>query len=175
MRTILRGHRCYVRIDDATMKIDGETSPFERRLFILKDCHLGYPAGGRVRVPVSVLLDTGNDVTLVNPEKAHQLQDLIGFDIPFERRFRHDSSASLEPTYDLVLNFPGSRVPYRHPYGFMAHTSWNFEVADVWLGQDIFSQLRVTFDGPKGTVTVVDPKARPAAPRAKRDRSRGRT
>jgi hypothetical protein len=46
---------------------------------------------------------------------------------------------------------------YSSEHGFISLHGWDFEGAEVWLGQDIFNKLVVTFDGAGGKVSISDP------------------
>lgn len=109
---------------------------------------------------MKALLDTGNDVTIVKPDKVNELERHIGGMIPVESRLLYygQSGGSYEPAYALAFVFPGDHQHYSSAYGFIAPSNWYFDIADVWLGQDLFRQLVVTFNGIKGTVTVIDPR-----------------
>jgi hypothetical protein len=158
MKTVLKDHPCWIPIGG--VEIGGEIWP-RPKLCILNDCRLGFRLAGAAQVLLTVLLDTGNDVTIVRPDKVAELESLFGVKFPVGRSIPYGERGVLEPAYDLDFVFPGDDYRYLSRYGFIAPASWNFDVADVWLGQDIFSQLIVTFNGPERSVTVLDPN-RPA-------------
>lgn len=126
------------------------------QLFILEGA-VAFRGYLHVKVAVEALLDTGNEITIVKPEKVGELEAVLGFRIPVKRRFRYYGHIDLQPAFDLAFIFRGDH-PYSSRYGFIAPSDWDFDIADVWLGQDIFSQLVITFDGVKGIITIIDPK-----------------
>jgi hypothetical protein len=150
MKTVLEDHLCYVEIEQS-----------RPRLFVL-EAAIAFCHTLDVQVKVKALLDTGNDITIVRPEKVLELEEYLKVMLPVGRTFLYygaDGSEKPEPAYDLAFIFPGGHS-YSSGYGFIAPSNWYFgDIADVWVGQDIFSQLVTTFDGAKGTVTIIDPEA----------------
>jgi len=137
-----------------------DIGPGRPKLFVLDDCSLTLKRGPSSRqvvsVQVSVLLDTGTDVTIVRPEKITELERSSG-PLDFEL-CRYGSPMRHEPLYfDIGIAFPGARKSSSFKYGIVAPRSWKFDVADLWLGQDILSRFVTTFDGPKGRIKIVDP------------------
>lgn len=117
-----------------------------------------------VQIPVKVLLDTGTDITLVNPAVVNALNSMLGGDsgdpIQLSRKinFFNSPGTSFENAYKLGIVLGGYK--YFSIFGFIAPRNWDFEDMDVWMGQDILQQLVVTFDGPERTITAMDPKLR---------------
>jgi hypothetical protein len=154
---------CYVDIGVVGVEENGRFyEPKMPLLPVTEKLSLCYRYDDSVCVPVRALLDTGNDITLVKPETVRRLNKELNFDIPQFRktRFMGKNGWKYEPTYKLALVFPGGQV-YSSEYGCISPVAenWDFEDMDVWVGQDIFNQLVVTFDGPGGggKVTIVDP------------------
>jgi len=157
MKTVVDNRSCYVEIADikvfANRRIENWPRP---RLPVLE----GAIAFRDTLVEVTCLLDTGCDITIVNPKKLRELERLRKLEtrssirLPQRRiEFFHEG---LQKAFDLAFIFPGSHR-FTSRYGFIVPSSWDFDVADVWLGQDILNQLEVTFDGVHGTVTIIEP------------------
>jgi hypothetical protein len=174
VRILVKDLACLADVGVVPVEIAGATVDRARpKLFIMEQCRLGCPLAGKEQLPVRVLLDTGNDITIVRPESVKALEALLEVDIqPAGNYPFYASSGEPEPAYLLTLAFAAGDVEYYSTHHFIAPANWDFDVADVWLGQDIFSQLCVTFDGPAGTVTIVDPGRPPRRTRRKRTRRR---
>ena len=140
------------------------TTPMPK-LWMLDGCWIAARGAEAVRVQVSAMFDTGNDSTIVKPSKVRELERLLGGkkQLPIFARHAYGEFGTKAPAYDLIFSFPdhggpgSSRVgdSYGSAYGTIAPTSWLFDFADVWIGQDIFSQLVCTFDGVEGVLTVL--------------------
>lgn len=163
MKIVLKDHPCYVNVLGRTMAEEhGKTISLPRpKLFVIEGA-IAASNNPHKRVEVSALLDVGNDITIVRPKLVREMEKLLGYDLPLKRGrrilYQGDAGARLEPVLDLIFTFPGDHS-YSSKYGFIVPSTKIFDVADVWIGQDIFSQLVTTFDGVKGTVTIIDPKA----------------
>ena len=127
------------------------------KLAILKDCALAPQNDAAKTTPVTVFLDPGTDLTLVRQEKLEDLETSGAVYAPMGRVFFGQQSW---PAFALSFVFPKGET-YSSIYGFIVpeKIDWDldFGVADVWLGRDILNQLYVTFHGPDGTFTIVDP------------------
>lgn len=156
MKTVLDCHQCSRRLGKVKVEAGGKTVDWERpRQFVLQNGLLAYQHWPDVQIPVEALLDTGTDITVVKPEVIRRIERQIGKTLPVERRI--EQGPKLEPAYDLMYVLPGGYQCWSR-YGFIASTSVDFDIGDVWLGQDVFNKLVITFDGPNGTVTIVDPE-----------------
>lgn len=163
MRTILENYPCSERIPDVRVKVSDEEQIWPSpRIPLLK--------GGAVagigdtsrdgRLDVSALLDTGNDLTIIRPDKVIELERLLNCRFPVNKSIlRYDVEDAVdkwEPSYNLVFVFPGDHA-YSSTLGMIAPRNFPWDIGEVWLGQEILSQLILTFDGIKGTITIVDP------------------
>ena len=161
MRTILKDYRCFVA--RGPMETEGfeNKPPLEPKLPIM-NCYIGFDG---VFVKAETLLDTGNDHTIIKPEKVKEIEKKLiknnklpkGGILPVgEVNFIGESHSGLQPSYYLDFKFPkGPR--FSSEYGFIAPSDWHFDVADIWLGQDIFKRFIVTFNGVNGAVTIMEP------------------
>lgn len=181
MKEILSNVPCYRERGEYTVFGDPEhTSLPYPRLPVLHDAWIAHSLVPEVKIPVKVLLDTGNDITIVEPQVLFRLEAEVqkrvdagevkaSIPIPFntERAIPHASN-DLEdpgqpppapgffPVFTLTL-FLTPEDNYSSVHGVIARSGWDFEGMDVWLGQDILSQLKVTFDGVGGEVSILDP------------------
>ncbi|MGE3538962.1 MAG: hypothetical protein AB7N91_16205 [Candidatus Tectimicrobiota bacterium] len=156
MAILLENHPCYRSA--GSMKYDGSGGSFTPQtppIPILNNCAILPKDTGVTHEPVEILLDTGTEITLIKQEKLQQLEDRLQYPLPIQGRIYFDGVP--QPSYSLQLAFPTGR-PFSTDYGFvaLAETDKVFDVGDVWLGQDILSQLIVTFNGASGTVTIED-------------------
>jgi hypothetical protein len=127
------------------------------KIAIVKNCKLASRTNLQVTVPVSGLLDTGTDMTVVNEDHFWSLDNQV----PFYRSTRSVFLGEAPyPLYDLIFLFPNGE-DYSSTHGSIVaeKTDWekDFGIADVWLGRDILNQLHVTFHGPNETFTIMDP------------------
>jgi hypothetical protein len=156
MKEVLRNRLCYRNIGDITLYEDGKQRIIERpKLFILK-AKLLFSDEFKSYVNVNILLDTGNDITIIDFNKVRELERKLGFLIEENKSYPYYGHTDPQPAFDLKLVLKGGYV-LSSTYGFIAPKYWDFDVADVWIGQDIFSQLITTFNGPEGNVTIIDP------------------
>ena len=158
MKPILEEHPCYEDIPgmtkDVVAYVDGQPRLYKRPRMPLLCAEIAASHAPSVRIGIEMLLDTGTDITIIKPEKVRELGERLGGVIPpLSVQFEHE----LAPAYDLKLVFPGNHS-YSGCIGFIAPEDHEFDLGDVWLGQDVLNQLVVTFDGVNGTVTIVDPK-----------------
>lgn len=158
MKTVLKDYPCYLEMGDVTVEMNGKAGEMPRPKLIVIKGEMGYRHVPNISVPVEALLDTGNEVTIVKSEKFSDLEAGLGFRLPVKRKLKYYGHEQLQPTFDLAFIFPGQHQ-YYSDYGFIVPGHWDFDVGDVWLGQDIFGQLIVTFDGVNETVSISDPKA----------------
>jgi hypothetical protein len=130
---------------------------------VLKECWIAASHDPSIRLPVKVLLDTGCDITIVNPTLVDELDDALkkkntdpSYVHPARKIKFYTGKKMFQKAYELsiILSVDGD---YSSQYGFIAPEDWDFEGMDVWLGQDIFAQLIVTFDGVNQTLTIADP------------------
>lgn len=156
MRTILHAHPCAVRDAHQNLRFETE-SQFEQlpmpHLYVLKGA-LVYRCLPHTRIAVEALLDTGCDITIVKPEKIKELENRLDYMISPERTVFYRGFPV--PAYDLAFVLPTGH-PLSSHYRVIAPPREEFDVADMWLGQDIFNQLVITFDGINGTVTIARP------------------
>lgn len=156
MKELLRDHLCYKNIGYISLYENGKKRKIKRpKLYILK-AKLLYNNEFNVRVNVNILLDTGNDITIIDFKKVKELERKLGFLIEVNKAYPYYGHADPQPAFDFKLELNGGHI-LSSTYGFIAPEYWDFDIADVWLGQDIFSQLYTTFNGPEGTVTIKDP------------------
>ena len=114
------------------------------------------------QITVNALLDTGTDITFVNRSIIERLDREFAKEegpVPLARQINNYDNVSnvkaYQKAYKLKLTLGGHS--YASVYGFIVPQVFLFEGMDIWVGQDILQQLIVTFDGPKKTITVVDP------------------
>ncbi len=175
MKEILREVSCYQEMGRVKVK-DGNNqtgSMVRPKLPILRNVSLAYSLAPKIKLSVTALLDTGNDITIVNPQTVKRLEREIKRQVeseavkadfplvlPVERRIEYYEENNkldpFQPAYDLAFFFTDADG-YSSPYGFIAPEEWNFENIDMWLGLDVFSKLVVTFDGVRQLVTIADP------------------
>ena len=105
-------------------------------------------------VKVEALLDTGTDITIVKPEKIDEFDNVASLPVPVVRHIA--IGGVFQPAHDLAFFFPDSNLPHSSEYGMISPLGWDFDVADVWLGQDLLNKFIVTLDGPRGTVSIYD-------------------
>jgi len=156
MKTILKDHACYVDVGTVETEIAGETKNLPKPRLVMLAGKVAYRNFSSAGIPVQALLDTGNDVTILKPQKLREIEKSLGFRLPLQAKIRYYENAELQPTFDLAFIFPGDHA-YFSTFGIVTPRGWNFDVADMWLGQDLLNQLQVTYDGVNRTVTVVDP------------------
>lgn len=111
------------------------------------------------RVEVSALLDTGNDVTIVSPVKVRELERRMNSLLPVLGQVEYAQPGRREPAYPLGFVFDGDHHDHLYfaiDYPFISPADWVFDVADLWLGQEVLSQLEVCFDGVNRMVTLRD-------------------
>lgn len=156
MKTILKDHACYVSVGTVEIEIAGEIKKLAKPMLVMLSGKVGYRNFASFSIPVQALLDSGNDVTILKPQKLREMEKSLGFRLPPKGRIRYYEDAELQPTFDLAFIFPGDHA-YFSTFGIVTPRGWNFDVADMWLGQDLLNQLQVTYDGVNQTVTVVDP------------------
>jgi hypothetical protein len=158
MRTVVKDYPCYLKMGDVDIEVGGKGEKMPRPKLIVIEGRVAYRLKSDTVVPVEALLDTGNEVTVIKSEKIRELETSLGFRLPVKRKIQYYGFEHLQPTFDLAFVFPEGH-PYHSKYGFIVPTYWDFDVADIWLGQDILGQLVITLDGVNETVTIVDPKA----------------
>ncbi len=163
MRTLLRDYEGYQQVGNGSVSVrlnnpSREVRWFRPRLPIVP----GFIAFWHIlstKVHVQALLDTGCDITIVKPEKVWELEKSPHKRrmLPATRHIAHDGE--FQPAVDLAFLFSDNDC-YSSRFGMIVTSKWKFDVADMWLGQEILRQLVVTFDGVQGTVTIIDPKDR---------------
>lgn len=158
MKTVVKDYQCYLKMGDVDTEVGGKGEKMPRPKLIVIEGHIACRPKSDAGVPVEALLDTGNEVTVVKSEKLRELEASLGFRLPVKRKIKYYGFEHLQPAFDLTFVFPDDH-PYHSKYGFIVPTYWDFDVADIWLGQDILGQLVITFDGVNGIVTIVDPNA----------------
>ena len=160
MKVILDREPCYDRRAES-MQVEltnGEGESIQiPALPILRRAKLALNHRENINVDVNILLDTGNDVTIVDPRKIQELESLLDNNEQIDPRGATKFFGEHQPIYDLMCIFPGGNG-YSSECRFIAPDNWEFDVADVFLGQDIFSQLSVTFDAVSQEVTIIDPR-----------------
>ena len=127
------------------------------RLPLVDKCTLAFssPAIGQAQVEVEALLDSGTDITVFKNEKFQQLENRLGgLAIPLDRHIRFENKRY--PAFDLTFLFPGGAA-YSSQHRFIRLPDDKFDFGDIWVGQDLLSQVVVTFDGPARTITITDP------------------
>lgn len=113
----------------------------------------------RPAISISVLLDTGSDITLIGEKSRRKLEKDHNIDLQTRRgvlvwgKFR--------PVYrSLAFVLPGGHE-CRSDVGFVEASDDEFghllNASEMLLGQDVLNKLVVTFDGPNGTVTICEP------------------
>lgn len=151
------------RLDNIQTKdLTGNEGPeFPRALLpAVKEAWIAAPNEVDVMIKVKVLLDTGNDLTIVNPQIVRELErslETSGSFIPMCRKVKYYDNGLFEDAFELTLTLPGG-YQYSSQIGFVA-ANRPYEQWDVWLGQDFFERFVVTFDGPAQTITVDEPKS----------------
>jgi hypothetical protein len=173
LREIIKEVSCYRVIGKVGVRQQGGVRDSMPRptLPILYDAWVAYGPAPDARIAVKVLLDTGNDVTIIDPKaiqrleeeirskiEAGEIEDSVPAMIPAERSFQYyHNTTTYQPAFDLTL-FLNDEDKYTSDFGFISPEGWPFEGVEVWLGQDIFRKLVVTFDGRGQTVTIADPE-----------------
>jgi len=154
---ILNEHSCYETNGYITV-VNGrgqEEQWSKPKLPRLKKCTIALKVKdtpSAAHIELEALLDTGTDITIVKPGIIEDLDNVSPIDIPVDRRISFGDD--LQPAHDLAFFFPNSTWPHSSEYGIVSHAGWEFDVADVWIGQDLLNKLSVTFDGLRGTVTI---------------------
>ena len=169
LKEIIKDVSCYRDMKTTRVRQGGKHYSVPRpTLPILYDAWVAYGPAAGARLRVKVLLDTGNDVTIIDPEAvqrleeeirrkidAGEIEDSVPAMIPAEKHFEYYHNAAYQPAFDLTL-FLTDEDRYTSDFVFISPEGWPFEGIEVWLGQDIFSKLVVTFDGPGQTVTIAE-------------------
>ena len=183
MKEILREALCFRDMGQYEFIDDSGLGQMRRpRLPILHDAWVAHAHIPEVKVRVKVLLDTGTDITVFHPRVLSELEEAAAkriasgqmqsdVPIPFhEERFiphwrNGDENDDLKvlksgelfyPAFPLTL-FLTPEDNYSSEHGFILLKGCDFDIAEVWLGQDIFNKLVVTFDGDGGKVSISDP------------------
>ena len=113
-------------------------------------------ANPKIRVPCRMLVDTGTDVTLMCLRKLNEIEQKVGRKLPIEREIYFHGK--FVPAFDLAVVFPGG-MQFSSKFGFVLSKQMNHDVADIWLGQDILSQLNSMFYGVDSLFTLIDPSS----------------
>jgi hypothetical protein len=183
MKEILRDVSCYREMGTYEFIDNSGLGTIRRpRLPILYDAWVAHAHLPEVKVQVKVLLDTGTDITVFAPRVLRKLEEEAAkhiaagqvqsdLPIPFhEERTIPQFSAEEEqegrkeltdeeifyPVFPLTI-FLTPEDSYSSEHGFILRQRLVFDVAEVWLGQDIFNQLVFTFHGREGKVSISDP------------------
>jgi hypothetical protein len=147
-----------------TKATPGGNSPTAGELPLIFQYHLRgelfWRSQPELRIPVTALLDTGCDITLVTRAALQRLQQLVRVTtnefIPAERRIR--AGGVMQPVYDLAFLLPATDYAAHSWHGFvcMQHPHLGNKV-DMLIGQDLFNQWLLTLDGIHGTLTISVP------------------
>ena len=180
MKEILKEYPAFLKLPEAKLRDkQGDSWVSRPKLPILQEVWIAYPGDLETRIQIKALLDTGCDITLINPVTVRALESRLKtkwkgraeFAIPLsvEKKFKFwdsslesdkpnldiDPDTVFEPLYELVLFFTPEDV-YSGEFGLLSPSSWIFDNGiDMWIGQDILRQLIVTFNDEKW-VTIVD-------------------
>jgi hypothetical protein len=154
MKSVLKDHPCYLPIEDAEVFVNGVKEDWSRELPFVS-AWITLRNNDTFRVEVNALIDTGADVTIFNIEKLRELEKVTGERIQEARGVNVYGHNEPQPAFELAFVFPGGHS-YSSRFGLVAPADWDFDVADLWLGQDILRQLVVIFDGTHGTVSITD-------------------
>lgn len=183
MREILRDIPCYLDMGESYVITEHRPGLLTRpRLPILCDAWVAHSLVPEVKVLVKVLLDTGNDVTIIEPQVVHTLENevkeriasgevKVSLPIPFpiekfiphcgreqnEKDFHQPRPEDIYQPVCALTFFLTATDNYSSELGPIVMNNWDFEGVEVWLGQDILSQLIVTFNGVDGTISISDP------------------
>ncbi len=163
MPYVLKDHPCYITdILGKTQYENGRViEEMERPGLYRIEGAVASPQNLELRIGVSALLDTGNDITIINPQVVVELSEELGFYDPLRRgrriRYLGDHGEEMAPLIDLAFIFPGGHV-CSSDYGFIVPSTKYFDVADIWIGQDLLRKYKTTFDGIKGTVSIFYPR-----------------
>jgi hypothetical protein len=160
MRKVLTDFACY---EDRVTEVEEEGGVRRQiaapRIPVIGKLRVSSLDNPLTTVEVRALLDTGNDITIISPDKVRELEELLNQDIFQLRKVRYWGMryVDYEPAYPLALVF-SEEGRYSSLHGFItpSEDNWDFEDFDMWIGRDIFNQLIVTFDGERGTVTILD-------------------
>lgn len=159
MEIVLDTFACAESLGEVSIEMNGDSvelwpQPF---VFILDGqvaCRSSEDAGDDILLRARALLDTGTDVTVINPKMISDIENERGMMLHPERRI--DCEGEMRPAYDLTYVFPGG-YSCSSKYGFISMASHFFDQYDLLLGQDILNQLVITFNGIRGTVTILAP------------------
>lgn len=160
---VLKRHRCYRSVGDSNFTSAGRSYKVNNPPMPIVDASISLSGAS---VAVRALLDTGAGNSILSRQKFSALEDDLSFLPPVEGARLGETKIDLvgasgrnspKPLCDLSFVFPRGHT-YSSEHGFVVMEDWNFDLADMWVGQDIFSQLVVHFNGVDGMVSVIDPK-----------------
>lgn len=165
VRQVLLDHYCAQWPRGVQVEIDGVPEDWILPSQFVLTGELIDASGSDASATVKALLDTGCDITTIRREVVHRLAKINGGVMPnVERRILTDQGAHPLPSFDLSFVFPvqphsdDPPIALSSRYGFIMSTEDDrFLDEDMWLGQDIFNQLIIGFNGLTGTVTIAIP------------------
>lgn len=167
MKTILdacRSHKIVGEIIEGNKTEDGSYQ--QTRSWSAPAVHVlnGTLASGRdlrscPAIPISALLDTGSDVTLISKKSLCKLEKDYGMDLHTRRGIL--VWGKYRPTYRQLAFVLSGGHECRSDIGFVEAADDEFghilNASEMVLGQDVLNKFIVTFDGPNGTVTICEP------------------
>ena len=161
MRTLLDNYPCFRPLPQILSRIE------ESGIDVLQTRNLPIISGQVLSsqfidtpVIMTFLLDTGADISGFSPVARAKIQDAVKTQLDPHRAVKvlnDDHSFQAKPSYDMRIILPGNEVLHC-PNGLTCFTSSIFAFSDGIIGQDILSELFVNFNGPEGTVTIIDPR-----------------
>jgi len=116
-------------------------------------CHPKYPDK---RIPVRMLVDTGTDITVFRPNLIGELEERLPVLLAPLGIIQHGlgKEGNPSPIYDLELRLEnGHRFKINNKIAAASKTL-HFDVADVWLGQDVLSNYSLEINGPAKTLSL---------------------
>ena len=154
MQIILEKYKCYIRQENIETDVGGNIEEIAGPSHYIIEGKVGVLGCDQHDVSVKALIDTGTDITIVNPEIVRMLEQKMGKHLPLKRSYCFNESVA--PAYALAFKL-GDQLCFNSEMGFIAPQSYIFDIADIYIGQDIFGQYIITLDGIDGTITIAKP------------------
>lgn len=160
MRTLLDSHPCFKSTREIALGItQSHDEPTEQNKLPILLLDVIPCQRLEKRASLSFLIDTGAEISGISPEGRQRLFEAVGQTLDPHRgvkMFFDDGRARVIESYDVRLVFPGGEI-LKCPVGLGCFPHPIFDFTDGVIGEDILNRLLVTFNGPDGTVTIIDP------------------